>query len=54
MPPIEKNKRRKEAEESRRERGGIYSQATRSAARKGRSMEKKSSTCLTMEGTGVL
>jgi len=51
---IEKNKEREEAEEGKRERGSTHGQAARSAARKGRSMEKKSGARLMTEDTGVL
>jgi len=51
---MKKDEGREEAEESRKERSGTCGQATRSTARKGRSIEKKSGTHLTTEDVGVL
>jgi len=46
--------RRKKAEKDRERRSGMHAQAMRSTARKRRSMEKKSGTCLMTEGAGTL
>jgi len=43
----------KGVEKSRRERGGVHSQAARSAARR-RSMVEKSGVCLIIKGIGAL
>jgi len=46
--------RRKKIEEDRRRRSSARGQATRSAARDRRNVEKKSSACPMTKGTGVL